>query len=114
MSMSRSAAMLVRELAMPDEDPGRESIIQGAHVMSAAEQSDRHPGTFADGEAHPESFAGEEHVGTFAEGEAHPGSFAGEEHVGNYAEGEAHPESFAGEAHVGTYAQGEEQLPKDS
>jgi hypothetical protein len=27
-----------------------------------------HPGTFADGIAHPQWFAGEDHVGTFAEG----------------------------------------------
>ena len=27
-----------------------------------------HQGTFADGIAHPESYAGEDHVGTFAEG----------------------------------------------
>ena len=65
-----------------------------------------HHGTFADGIAHPESFAGEDHVGTFAEGVAHPESFANEDHVGTFAEGIAHPESYAGEDHVGTFAEG--------
>ena len=46
-----------------------------------------HHGTFADGIAHPESFAGEDHVGTFADGTAHPESYAGEDHVGTFAEG---------------------------
>jgi len=44
-----------------------------------------HQGTFADGIAHPESFAGEDHVGTFADGIAHPESFAGEDHIGTLA-----------------------------
>ena len=50
---------------------------------------DHHPhhGTFADGIAHPQSFAGEDHVGTFAEGTAHPESYSGEDHVGTFAEG---------------------------
>ena len=40
--------------------------------MSVNEDTPRnhhhHHGTFADGIAHPESFAGEDHVGTFADG----------------------------------------------
>ena len=46
-----------------------------------------HYGTFADGIAHPESFAGEDHVGTFADGIAQPDVYAGEDHVGTFAEG---------------------------
>ena len=46
-----------------------------------------HHGTFADGIAHPESYADEDHVGTFAEGTAHPESYADEDHIGTFAEG---------------------------
>ncbi len=45
-----------------------------------------HHGTFAEGEAHPERYAGDDHVGTFAEGEAHPERYAGDDHVGTFAE----------------------------
>ena len=50
-------------------------------------ENHRHHGTFADGLAHPESFADGDHIGTFAEGVAHPASFADEDHVGTFAEG---------------------------
>ena len=40
-------------------------------IIQPNTQSRPHRGTFAEGQAHPESYAGEDHVGTFAEGEAH-------------------------------------------
>ena len=33
-----------------------------------ARENHHHQGTFAEGTAHPESYADEDHVGTFAEG----------------------------------------------
>lgn len=56
-------------------------------------QSQLHRGTFGEGQAHPESFTGEDHVGTFAEGEAYPESYSGEDHVGTFAEGERRSDS---------------------
>ena len=46
------------------------------------------------------------HIGTFAEGEAMPEAYAGKDHVGSFAEGEAMPEAYAGEDHVGSFAEG--------
>jgi hypothetical protein len=40
--------------------------------ISKSREHERHHGTFAEGEARPESYAGEDHVGTFAEGEEQP------------------------------------------
>jgi hypothetical protein len=52
-----------------------------------------HHGTFAEGEAHPDTYAGEDRVGSFAEGEAHPDAHMDEGHVGSFAEGTGHTES---------------------
>ena len=57
--------------------------------MSTTEQhtyNRPHRGTFAEGEAMPDKFAGEDHVGSFAEGEATPDKYAGEDHVGSFAD----------------------------
>jgi hypothetical protein len=51
---------------------------------------------------HPNSI----HHGTFAEGEAHPETYAGEDRVGSFAEGEAHPERYADDDNIGTFAEG--------
>ena len=52
-----------------------------------ARENHHHQGTFAEGTAHPESYADEDRIGTFAEGTAHPESYADEDHVGTFADG---------------------------
>ena len=60
--------------------------------MSTTEQPMQnrpHRGTFAEGEAMPDKYAGEDHVGTFAEGQAMPDKYADEDYIGSFADGEA-------------------------
>src|ERR1700760_3508132 len=78
-------------------------------AMSISDPSNRHLGTFAEGENEPDAHPEEAHVGTFAEGEAEPEAHPEEGHVGTFAEGEADREDYPEEAHVGTFAKGEEQ-----
>jgi hypothetical protein len=55
--------------------------------------SSPHRGTFAEGEAHPEIYAGEDRLGSFAEGSAQPETYPGEDHVGTFVEGNARSSS---------------------
>ena len=67
-----------------------------------------HHGTFADGEAHPQSYAGEDHVGTsLPKARRSPARMPTRTTPGSFAEGEARPEDYTGEDHVGTFAAGD-------
>jgi len=63
-----------------------------------------HKGNFAAGQTADEH-AHEGHEGSFAEGEATPQSFTNEDSVGSFAEGEAMPQTYAGEDHVGSFGE---------
>src|ERR1039457_7678816 len=94
----------LEEVGMPN-DPKRKPPPAGSEPAE-------HHGSFAEGEAHPESYPDEDRVGTFAEGEADPASYPEEEHVGTFADGEADPASYAEEEHEGRFAEGEETLDR--
>ena len=75
----------------------------------AGSEPAEHHRSFAEGEAHPESYPDEDRVGTFAEGEADPASYPEEEHEGRFAEGE---ETLPRSGHQGHPSEGEE-TPED-
>jgi hypothetical protein len=80
--------------------------------MSTIEQhahNGHHRGTFAEGEAMPGKYAGEDQVGTFAQGQANVDTDGAELHVGTFAQGEAMPDKYPGEDHVGSFADGQAQ-----
>ena len=61
-----------------------------------------HHGSFAQGQADDEH-AHEHLMSSFAEGEAMPETYDGEDHVGTFADGEAMPQTYAGEDNVGSF-----------
>ena len=69
-----------------------------------------HPqhGTFAEGQAMPEAYAGEDQLGTFATGEAMPDLYA-DDQVGTFATGHAMPDVFPDEERAGSFADEDER-----
>jgi hypothetical protein len=91
---------------------GHPTILPGDNSMSTIEQyphNGPHRGTFAEGKAMPDKYAGEDEVGTFAQGQADVDKNGADRHVGTFAEGEAMPDTYAGEDHVGSFADGQAQ-----
>ncbi len=95
--------------ATDDADAERTERIEGA---ARPEQPRRE--SFAEGEAHPDEFAGEDHIGRFSEGEEALDPTTNEEHVGRFSEGEEQLGEEDPEKHVeGSFSSGVDDVPPD-
>jgi hypothetical protein len=78
-----------------------------------AEQPGRE--SFAEGEARPDEYAGEERVGDFAEGQEDREGVDEDEHIGRFSEGEEVLGEEDPEKHVeGRFSTGVDDLPPDA